>query len=250
MLRVLIIDDESKIRMMVAKIIKTYCNDIGLIAEASGVEEGYQRILDMNPDLVLLDIKMGDGSGFDLLEKFEKIDFKIIFITAFQEYALKAIKFSALDYIVKPIDPEELITAVNNAKTQLNIANETQLALLKEGLSNRDMHDRKILLKTAENIHLVMLSNVCYCEADGGYTRFYTDAGQKVLVSKPLSEYEALFREYGFFRVHKSFLVNLHMVERFEKEDGGYLVLTDEMKVPVASRKREQLINLLGKLTE
>jgi two-component system LytT family response regulator len=235
---------------MVAKIIKSYCNDVEIIAEASGVEEGYHRILDMKPDLVLLDIKMDDGSGFDLLEKFEKIDFKIIFITAFQEYALQAIKFSALDYIVKPVDPEELIAAVNNAKTQLSIANETQLALLKEGLSNKDTNDRKILLKTAESIHLVMLSNVYYCEADGGYTCFYTDGGQKVLVSKPLSEYEALFREYGFFRVHKSFLVNLHKVERFDKEDGGYLVLTDEMKVPVASRKREQLINLLGKLTE
>ncbi len=250
MLRILIIDDETNIRMMIAEIIKGHCHSAEVIGQAGSVKVGKEKIESLHPDLVLLDIKMDDGTGFDLLDQLDRIDFKVIFITAYQEFALKAIKFSALDYIVKPIDPEELISAVNNAKTQLSLAQETQLTLLKEGLSNKDRHDRKILLKTAESIHLVMLSNVCFCEADGGYTRFYTDGGHKVLVSKPLSEYEALFREYSFFRVHKSFLVNLQKVQRFDKEDGGYLVLKEDLKVPVASRKREQLINLLGKLTE
>jgi len=250
MLRVLIIDDEAKIRSMIAEIVKGYCKGAEVIGHAGGVNEGLVKINGLKPDLVLLDIKMNDGTGFDLLEKRDKVDFRVIFITAYQEFALKAIKFSALDYIMKPVDPEELIKAVNHAQKQVADHQTEQLNHLNEILKNNDQTEKKILLKTAENIHLLRVSEIQYCEADGGYTRFYTENRKKVFVSKPMVEYENLLSDYGFFRVHKSYLVNLQKVSSFEKEDGGYLVLSNEVKVPVASRKKDQLLQLLEKLTQ
>jgi len=250
MLRVLIIDDESNIRNMIAEIIKSHCPNAEIIGQAGSVRDGKEKIKSLHPDLVLLDIKMDDGTGFELLDKLDRIDFKVIFITAYQEFALKAIKFSALDYILKPVDPEELINAVNDAGKLISADQQSQIQHLKDSLSNTDQSEKRILLKTSENIHLLRVSDIRYCEADGGYTRFFTNQDQEILVSRPLAEYEDLFAEYGFYRVHKSFLANLHKVERFEKEDGGYLVIDGEVKVPVASRKKDQLIQLLEKITE
>ena len=250
MLRVLIIDDEAKIRNMIAEIVKGYCNEAVVVGQAGSVKEGKEKIRSLNPDLVLLDIKMDDGTGFDLLEQVEETNFKVIFITAYQEYALKAIKFSALDYILKPVDPDELIKAVNASREQIARVHDTQIKQLSDSLRSSGQDEKKILLKTAESIHLVLLSDIYYCEADGGYTHFYTRKGNNILVSKPLAEYEELFTEYGFCRIHKSYLVNLQKVQRFEKEDGGYVVMEGELKVPVASRKKEQLMQLLEKITE
>jgi len=250
MLRVLIIDDESNIRNMIAEIIKSHCPNTEIIGQAGSVRDGKEKIESLHPDLVMLDIKMDDGSGFDLLRKMDKIDFKVIFITAYQEFALKAIKFSALDYILKPVDPEELINAVCSTEKMITEDQQSQIQYLKDSLNNTDQSEKKILLKTSENIHLLRVSDIRYCEADGGYTRFFTNQDQEILVSRPLAEYEDLFAEYGFYRVHKSFLANLHKVERFEKEDGGYLVIDGEVKVPVASRKKDQMIQLLEKITE
>ena len=250
MLRVLIIDDEVKIRNMIAEIVKGYCNEAVVVGQAGSVKEGKEKIRSLNPDLVLLDIKMDDGTGFDLLEQVEETNFKVIFITAYQEYALKAIKFSALDYILKPVDPDELIQAVQSAGESIGDDLETQLNHLKESLKNNSQTEKKILLKTTENIHLIHVSDIIYCQADGGYTRFFTANDKKILVSKPMAEYEELLHDYGFFRVHKSFLVNLQKVQRFGKEDGGYLVFDGDLKVPVASRKKDQLMELLDKITE
>ncbi|MCD4723570.1 MAG: LytTR family DNA-binding domain-containing protein [Bacteroidales bacterium] len=250
MLRVLIIDDEANIRAMIAEIVKGYCDGAEVVGQAGGVKEGVEKIHSLKPELVLLDIKMDDGTGFDLLEKFDKIDFKVIFITAYQEYALKAIKFSALDYILKPVDPDELIKAVQSAGENIKDVQEAQLNQLKDSLKNNDQAEKKILLKTAESIHLIHVSDIIYCQADGGYTRFFTGKDKMILVSKPMAEYEELLHDYGFFRVHKSYLLNLEKVQRFEKEDGGYVVMPDEVRVPVASRKRELLMQLLVKLTE
>lgn len=250
MLRVLIIDDEANIRNMIAEIVKGYCDGAEVVGQAGSVKEGEEKILALHPDLVLLDIKMDDGTGFDLLDQLDRIDFKVIFVTAYQEFALKAIKFAALDYILKPIDPEELIKAVDSARELVMDQQEAQLQHLSASMNNNKQSKKKILLKTTDSIHLVYVNEIYYCEADGGYTRFYTNTGQQILVSRPLSEYEDLLSEYSFFRVHKSFLVNLQKVQRFDKEDGGYLIVEGEKKVPVASRKRDQLLQLLEKLTE
>jgi len=156
MLRILIIDDEANIRNMIAEIVKGYCDGAEVVGQAGSVKEGKEKILSLHPELILLDIKMNDGTGFDLLEQLDKIDFKVIFITAYQEYALKAIKFSALDYILKPVDPEELINAIISAEEQLVETQQTQLQYLSESLKSNKQSEKKILLKTAGSIHLIV----------------------------------------------------------------------------------------------
>ncbi|MDT8392201.1 MAG: LytTR family DNA-binding domain-containing protein [Bacteroidales bacterium] len=250
MLRILIVDDETNIRNMIAGIVEGYCAGAVVIGQAGSVREARQKIASLHPDLVLLDIKMNDGTGFDLLEQLDRIDFRIIFITAFQEHALRAFKFSAMDYLLKPIDPQELIHAIEDAGKQINVIQEAELQHLREAVDGQGQADRKILLKTAESIHLVLIDDILCCESDAGYTRFRLSDGRQVLVSRPLAEYELLLTDYGFFRVHKSFLVNLRKVQSFEKEEGGYLVLGPDVRVPVASRKRDQMIRLLEKITE
>jgi two-component system LytT family response regulator len=249
MLRTLVIDDESNIRKMIIEIVKNHCEDTRVVGQAGSVQEGLRMINDLHPDLVLLDIKMDDGTGFDLLEQLERIKFKLIFITAYQEFALRAIKFSALDYILKPVDPEELISAVNTAGNLILEQQQKQIDHLTESLKSTDQDSKKILLKTNENIHLVKFSDIIYFNADCGYSQFHLLGNRSVIVSKSLSEYEDFFKDYGFYRVHKSYIVNIHKVLRFEKEDGGSLVMEEDHKVPVASRKREEILLLLERMT-
>jgi len=201
-----------------------------------------------NPDLVLLDIKMNDGTGFDLLKKLDPVDFKVIFITAYNQYAIKAIKFSALDYLLKPIDPDELVEAVNKTEKLVLKELHTQLNLLEDNLLNKDNSRKKIILKTLNKIHLVKIEDITYCESEGGYTTFYLTGGKKILVSNTLKFYDEMLNEYGFFRAHKSYLINLIHIDRFENTDGGTIVLNNEIKLPVASRKKDQLLEMLNKI--
>jgi len=248
MLRTIIIDDEDHIRHSLKKLVATYCPNIKVVAFAESVKSGVRAIRKHQPDLVLLDIKMDDGTGFDLLKKLEPIDFKVIFITAYDQYAIKAFKFSALDYILKPVDPDDLIQAVNKAEKLVLKELNTQLGALVNNMQTDDTSKQKIILKTFDNIYLIKIQDIGYCESDDNYTNFHLVNGNEILVSNTLKEYDEMLNEHGFFRVHKSFLINLIHVERFEKSDGGYIILSDESKIPVASRKREQLLELFDRI--
>lgn len=182
-----------------------------------------------------------DGTGFDLLKKFEKISFKVIFITAHEEHAIKAFKFSALDYILKPLTAGELLNAVEKV-IDLKQKEETELKL-SAFLSNLDKI-KKIVLKTAESIHIVQVKNIIRCEADVNYTTFFLDNDDKLVVSKTLKEYSELLEPSGFYRTHQSHLVNLDHILRYDKTEGGHLVMADESIVPVSSRKRDNLFKV------
>lgn len=249
MLRTLIIDDEPHVRKSLSSMILDECDNIKLVGTAGSVKEGLDSVEKYHPDLVLLDIKMGDGTGFDLLKKAEPINFKVIFITAFDKYAIQAFKFSAIDYLLKPVDPDDLIEAIERAELSIQKDLNTQLEVLDDNLRTDDIREKKILLRTSDSIHLVKVKEISYCESDSSYTRFYLQNGDKVLVSKSLREFEEMLKEYGFFRVHKSFLVNLFTISKFEKGDGGFLVMENNDRVPVASRKRDELMNLFERLT-
>jgi two-component system LytT family response regulator len=224
------------------------CSNVKLLKSADGVKSGLKAINEQNPDLVLLDIKMDDGTGFDLLKHAEPINFKVIFITAFDQYAIQAFKFSAIDYLLKPVDPEDLVDAVNRAEQMVQQNLSTQLRVLDENLKSQDLKGKKIILRTSDTIHLVKVSDISYCEADISYTNFYLADGQKILVSRTLREFEDMLKEFGFFRVHKSFLVNLFAISKFEKADGGYLVMENNDRVPVATRKKEELMGLFERI--
>ena len=250
MLRTIIIDDELHIRKSLAQMLKDECSNVKLVGMANGVQSGMEAINKHHPDLVLLDIKMDDGTGFDLLKKLEPVNFKIIFITAYDQYALQAFKFSAIDYLLKPLDEEDLVAAVNRTEKIVQKDFSTQLKVLDENLKTTENKDKKILLKTSDAVHLVKVRDITYCESDLSYTKFYLLDGQKIIISKSLREFEDMLKGFGFFRVHKSFLVNLFTITKFDKTDGGFLVMENKDRVPVASRKKDELLELFGKLTD
>lgn len=243
MLNVVIVDDEEKARGSVKKMIETYTREVRVVGEAGSVQTGIQTIRELKPEVVLLDIQMPDGSGFDLLQQIDHPDVKIIFITAYEEYAIKAFKFSALDYLLKPLDPDELTRALEFAGSTLEKENaRIKLEAFMANYQNMANEVKKIVLKTAESIHLVQVSDIIRCEATGNYTKFFFASKNSILVSRTLKKFDEMLNDYGFFRVHQSHLVNLNHILQYEKGDGGSLILTDQKTVPVATRKKELLL--------
>ena len=250
LLRTIIIDDEAPVRETLTRLLVLHCPQVKLIGEAGSVADGLKLIRDLHPQLVLLDISMGDGTGFDLLRQVETIDFKVIFITAYEKYAVQAFKYAAVDFLLKPINPEELADAVKRAEILVQEHFNTQFQALEENLRSDFRQKKKIVLKTLENIYLVDMQNITLCESDGCYTIIHTIAGDHIMVSRTLHEFDLMFSEQGFYRVHKSYLINLLQIKRFEKQEGGYVILNDDHRIPVASRKREELMELFEKLAE
>jgi len=249
MIRTLIVDDEENIREVIRTMLRQYCHKVEIVAEADGVGTALEAIGKYHPDLVLLDIKLVDGTGFDVLNKLDPIDFKVIFITAYEEYAVKAFKFSALDYLLKPLEVEDLVEAVSRTEQILQHELQIQLNAFSDNMNAMGNKLKKLILKTLDNIYLLKVQELLYCRSDGAYTEFFTAGGQKIVVSKSLKEYQEMLNDQGFFRVHKSYLINLAHIVRFEKADGGFVVMSNNEKVPVSSRKREDLLSMFDKLT-
>jgi len=247
-LKTLVIDDESNSRNTLKDMLLRYC-DIRVTGEADSVETGVELIKIVNPDLVFLDIKMNDGSGFDLLRRIENRDFILIFTTAWDQFAIKAFKFSALDYLLKPIDIEELKEAVKRAlavKEPQNIQKEKVKVLLENTFNPR--HLNKVVLPTAEGMHVVEMSRIIRCQADDYYTRFFIDGRKPIMISKTLKEVEAMLSGNSFIRCHKSHLVNMKWVKTYVKSDGGYLMLSNGENVPVSRRKKEMVLQAVRML--
>jgi two-component system LytT family response regulator len=249
-MRTVIIDDEKHVREVLSAMLQKYCPQVELVGEAFNVTSGIKLIHDVKPDLLLLDIKLGDGTGFDLLHAVENLHFKVIFVTAYEKYAVQAFKFAAVGFILKPINHEELVEVINRVET-LDLKNfSSHLQVLEENLKTDIKHSRKIILKTLDNIYLLQLGDIIVCESNRSYTAFKTVQQENILVSKPLKEYEMILEDHGFFRVHRSYMINLSHIRRFEKKEGGYIILTDDIKIPVASRKRDEILSILEKMTQ
>ncbi len=244
--KALVIDDEKKTRELIANMINSFGLEIEAIPAGENVKSGIEAIRQHKPDLVFLDIQMPDGSGFDVLRAFDEKSFEVIFITAHQEYAIKAIKFSALDYILKPVDPEELETAVKRAVETRNYPRESQFDALNHNLQHNQR--RKLVLKTQESVHVIELDNIIRCEADRNYTSFFLKEGKKILVSKTLKEFENLLCGQQFMRVQQSHIINLNYVDRFDKGQGGSVVLKDGSEIPLSPSKRELFFKMLESL--
>ncbi len=249
MIRTLVIDDEVKARETIIDMLNLFCKDIDVIGEASSVSTGIEMINHYNPDLILLDIRMTDGTGFDLLKKLDKIDFYVIFITAFEEYAIDAFKFSAINYLLKPIDPDELTESVSKVKDRLEKDDYSlHINTFFDNLESSNNKTKKLVLKTSDSIHIVSLNEIIRCQSDKNYTHFFTINNGKIIVSKTLKEYEEMLSDFDFFRAHQSHLINLNFIKRFDKVEGGVLVMKDNSKVPVSFRKREELMKFFKRL--
>jgi two-component system LytT family response regulator len=244
MIKALVIDDENRTRELIVKMINSFGFDIEAKQGGNNVITGIESIDSEEPDLVFLDIQMPDGTGFDVLKGLKYRNFEVIFITAHEEFAIKAIKFSALDYILKPVDPSELRAAVEKAVQTVHEKKEdTQFEVLQNNINPG--HKKRLVLKTQESVHVVELDNIIRCEADRNYTSFYLVGGKKILVSKTLKEYETLLTGHNFLRVQQSHLINLNFVDRYDKGDGGSVVMKDGSEVPLSPAKREIFFKII-----
>lgn len=248
-MKTLLIDNEPAILRGLRHMLGQLCPELEILGEAHGVQSGLELIRNHPPDLVFLDVELDDGKAMDLLAQVQHRDFQVIFITAYGHYALDAFKFSAIDFLLKPIDPDELLHAVDKARDYWEKNHlQLRLSVLMENVASLSKEMKKIILRDQDNIHIVPIPDILYCQADGSYTRFFLADQNEIMVSKNLKEYEKLLKNYGFFRSHHSYLVNLHHVVRFDKQDGGTLILKNQEGLPVSFRKRDQLFEILTQL--
>lgn len=247
MKKAIIIDDEKRTRDLIAKMINSFGLDVEAFPLGENVQSGIAAIEEHHPDIVFMDIQMPDGTGFDILRSLNDKNFEVIFITAHEEFAIKAIKFSALDYILKPIDPVELKSSLERALASINSKkDESQFDAL---ANNMQPHQkRRLVLKTQESVHVIDLEDIIRCEADRNYTSFFLSGNKKILVSKTLKEYETLLSGYNFLRVQQSHLINLNYVDRYDKGNGGSVVMKDGSEVPLSPAKRDIFFKILEKL--
>ncbi len=245
-LDVLIVEDEVAVAKSIEALLSLNDN-VNVVGLAHQIDDAEAMIKKLSPDLVLLDIKLSPTeTGFDLLDRISDLKFKFIFITAFNDYALKAFKYNAVDYILKPIDPEDLEAAIERTGERLVSENPTeQINSLVKFMNSNSFVQKNILFRTAEQIRAVDIDDIIRLESDANYTTVSLNTGKKITISKSLKEYSDILEERGFFRVHQSHLINLNYFELFEKQDGGYIVLKDGTSIPVSKRKKQLLLNFL-----
>jgi two-component system, LytTR family, response regulator len=241
-MRAIIIDDELSNRQNLIFLLGKVAGDVEVVTDCGTVKEGLSAIKKYLPDLVFLDIQLHNESGFELLKQLNDITFEIIFITAYDKYGIQAVKFAALDYILKPVDVSELEVAVSKARNKINDKEKNKrLEYLIDLVGNNKNLPRKIALPMFNEIRYVTINDIVRCEAENTYTNFHLISGEKLLISKPLKEYTDLLTDYGFLRSHQSHLVNMKYINSWLKEDGGFLLLQNQTRVPVSRLNREKV---------
>lgn len=244
---IVVVDSDASARENIKVLLSIYAPGSQIVGEADGVSSGLACIRKKQPDLVLLDVAMKDGSGFDIISSHDRPDFKFIFITKHNEYAIKAFKYSAIDYILKPIDPLDLQTALLKAGTVSQHHKQEQNLKIANLVQNHQSSysEKKILLKDLDTIYLVSVQDIIRCESQANYTQFFLTDGRKIMVCKTLKEYHQFLEDQTFFRAHQSHLINLQHFDRYEKRDGGIVHMKDGSVLPVAVRKKEALMSAL-----
>jgi len=249
MIQAIIVDDEENSREVIAELISECFDEIKVVAHGKDVKTSIKAIKKYNPNLLFLDIDLPDGTGFDILKQVDYTKMKVVFITAHHEYAIKAIKFSAFDFILKPFNTSELIKTVRRVlDEQTAIDNSLRFEAILSNFGNSLPELKKIVLKTSDRIYLVNVKDIVRCEAENNYTNFYLNNNNKIMVSKTIKTYETLLADNEFLRVHQSHLVNLNYIQHFDKPDGGMLVLSDNSTIPVSHQKRSILLDYFSSL--
>ncbi|MDP9957058.1 LytR/AlgR family response regulator transcription factor [Epilithonimonas hungarica] len=253
MITAILIDDDHNLRNGMRAMLSLYAPEIEILGEAESVKTGIQLIEKTNPQIVFLDIMMNDGSGFDILEKlntkYGKISSHIVFVTAHEKFAIRAFRFSALDFLLKPIDPEDLQAVIRKIKNITHLDNGNKnIELLLENITRKTDNFKKIALSTSDGIHLFEVKDIIRCESVDNYTKFYIKNHNKVvMISKTLKEYEELLSDQGFERIHQSHLINLNEMRSYIKKDGGFVIMSDHAQLPVSQRKRDRLQDLISR---
>lgn len=243
-IKAVILDDEERARLLNHNLISTYCHQLEIVGIYSNIDEAYEGILLFKPDIVFLDIDIPPYTGFDLLRRLKPVFFEIIFITAFNHYAIDAIRFSALDYLMKPIKIDELQNAVARASVRIN--DKKSLAETNQPL-DQTKGITKLVIQSQRGTDILDICDIIYFQAQNTYTEFYTSKG-KTLSTKPMSEYEDMFQDKNFFRIHRSFMVNLDYVKSVDKSEGSQIILKDNTRLPLAYRRKHELQEKLNNI--
>ena len=243
MLKVLIIDDEKDARAALEVLLQKFVKNVEVIGHATGVKSGLEQIAALKPAVVFLDINMEDGTGFDLLDELEEFNFHLVFVTAFNQYAIKAFKYSAFDYLLKPVDLQELRKCVERIRASKLYNNESRIKELKT--SHKQGRNTKLTLPNFGGFDIIEIKEIIRCEGQKNYTTFYLRGGNKIVVSQTLKEYEMLLEDHDFMRVFQSHLVNLDCVQKYIRGRGGELIMEDGATVPVSRDKKDELLSKL-----
>ncbi len=250
MIKAILIDDDANLRNGLKSMLARYAPQIEVIGEGESVLSGIDIIESTSSDVLFLDIQMGDGTGFDILEKLiqrnGKIDQQIVFITAFEQYAIKAFRFSALDYLLKPVDPEDLKQVTDKiVQAVIKSSSNENIGILLENIRKKTDEFKRIVLSNSDGSNVFEVNDIIRCESEDNYTKFYIKNHKPILISKTLKEYEELLSPHSFERVHQSHLINMAYVKAFSKSDSFYIEMSDLSKVPVSVRKKDKFQNLL-----
>lgn len=247
MIRSIIVDDEVNNIETLKKMLDVYIPSVELVGEATNIKDAKKIIEEKEPHLIFLDVEMSGGNGFELLESLNKVNFNIVFTTAHAAYAIKAIKYAAMDYLLKPINLGELKVAVEkcaNNETRHVLVHE-QINVLRNNRQSEGFKFKKIALKSSDGLEFFDTKDVIRCEADRAYCNFHIVGGKSILVSKSMSEYEDILTQSNFIKVHKSNIVNIDHVVKYINGQGGYLVLSDKSQVSVAVRRKEEVLSTI-----
>lgn len=242
MYKVVIIDDEASGRNVVRHNLKRFDNDLSVIAEADSVKSGIEVIEALKPDIVFLDVQMQDGTGFDLLLNVKERGFKVIFVTSYDNFAIKAIKYNAADYLLKPIEPDLFQEAVERVFEILD--NRQSAVSVEQFNSNYNKFDR-IGLPMSDCVRFISIDSILYCSADGNYTHFYFADGTDCLVSRNMKYYEDILPQSLFIRIHRSFIINIHHVDRYIKGEIPSIVMSNGFQIEISRRKKDELLELM-----
>lgn len=242
-IRAIIIEDEKASRVTLKNYLGKYCAAVSVLGEAENINEGHQLINKLQPDLVFLDIEMPFGNAFDLLEKFESLEFEVIFVTAFSKYALEALNLSASNYLLKPLDISQLIDAVEKVSNHLSEKAQIKTSsILLENLSIENKQLKKMVLPMLDGFEVVVIKDIVRCEANDNLSNIYLQDGTKRTVCRTLKFYEEVLKEYDFVRVHKSHMININFVKQYKKGKGGQVILADGKELPISPTKKANFL--------
>lgn len=250
MIKAIIIDDEQHCIDRLKNLIANYLsNEVSIIESYTNIDDAYKGIVALQPDLVFLDVQINRETGFDLLRKIPTISFDVIFTTAFEQYAIKAFKFSAADYLLKPIDVDDLKDSIKRIKEDERKApKDESLNLLIANIKNIQHHTKKITVPTLNGLEFLTIQDILHCKSDVNYTTIFMKDKTKLMVAKTLKEFEGILSSYNFFRVHNSHLVNLNHIKSYHKGKGGYLILEDHTEIEVSTRRKDDFLQKLSEL--
>ena len=248
MIKAIIIEDEPDLRELSRSMLNANFREIEIVGETDSVDGGVELIKNTQPQLVLMDIEIKGGTGFNILQRVKPYTFKLVVVTAFNQFAIKAIKFSAIDYILKPINEFEFVAAIESALKLIEPGQmEQQMTQLVE-MYEKKAQAKKIVLRTKEAMHIVDISDIEFCQSDNSYTTFFISGEKKILVSKSIKDFSEILEECNFFRPHQSYLVNLNSVSRIDKTDGGFILMKNGKEIPISSRRKHIVFEMLNRI--